>query len=643
MRKFLLLISFGAGLLSINPGLILSMDTDLEGKAAPPMELSREAVHPMESGYLPDSALPMEHAVKAALPMAAGHLPDSVPSGLSKSSLSYRAYELLNLPDLKLHEKTVSYSGDPVIIAVVDDGFRLTHKEMTEFVYTNPLERSGNGIDDDGNGKVDDIHGWDVSDNDSNVSPPAGQEEEWFHGTMISSAVITVLKYCFGEAAAGKFRILPVKVLSDYAGVPFLKEGYEGIEYAIDQGADIICCAWSGGEPGERERAVIKRAIDAGITVIGSAGNYYTEKVDAPASLDGVLAVAGIDTLFRKTTESNYGERVDLVAPAANIRTAHALADNAYFYGSGTSGAAGLVTGCMAVLKALQPESTPGERYNALVNTARPVDSINLSYGGKLGAGIPDLTAAADYLLHEERRSGYFNAHRTKGAVFLEGQSGSKTYAITPAGAFSGFNFMIKTGKRSSPKQTLSFYTGDSLFYYAEVPDLPAKLFIPGSAIRMEYSGTNRFSKFPLELTYSALPIDSSTLYCSGTSHYALDSAILTDGSGDAPYANNSSCKWQITVEEGTRVQIEFPEFDTEPGVDFVYLFDGESTIPGNMIARFSGPDKPPVVTSRTNSVLVWFVTDGRKQGQGWKLRYSKTDLVTHGRHNGEETELVEF
>lgn len=591
MRIFLLLISFGAGLFSTNPGSAFCMDSDNTGKAFPTVE--------------------------------PGYTPDSIPPGSSKSRLSYRAYDALNLPDLKLHEKTISNSGDPVIIAIVDDGFRLTHKDLSGFIYTNPLERRGNGIDDDGNGKIDDIHGWDISDNDANVSPPGGQEKEWFHGTMISSAVITILNRSFGESAAGKFKILPVKVLSDYAGVPFIKEGYEGVEYAIQQGADIICCAWSGGEPGERERAIIKRAVEAGITVIGSAGNYYTEKVDAPAALDGVLAVAGIDTSFRKTAESNYGVRVDMVAPAMKIRAAHAIADNAYFYGSGTSGAAGLVTGCMAVLKALQPESTPGELYSALVNTARPLDSINPSYSGKLGAGLPDLTAAADYLLNEEHRSGYFNPYRTKGTVLLEGKRGSKTIEIAPAGAVSGFNFTMNTGKRSSSRQSLSFFTSDSLFFYSEVQEFPSKLYIPGSAIRMEYTGTNRFRKYPMKLTYSAVPIDSSTLYCSGISHYALDSVTITDGSGNAPYANHTSCKWQINVEEGARVQIEFPEFDTEPGVDFVYLFDGESTIPGNMIARFSGPDIPPVVTSRTNSVLVWFVTDGKNQGQGWKLRYT--------------------
>jgi hypothetical protein len=591
MRIFLLLISFGAGLFSINPGSTFWVDSDYAGKTVPTVE--------------------------------SGSTPDSIPPEPSKGSLSYQAYETLNIPDLTHHDLSVSNSEDPVIIAIVDDGFRLTHKDLSGYIYTNPLERKGNGIDDDGNGKVDDIHGWDISDNDASVSPPEGQEKDWFHGTMISSTVITILKHSFGEAADAKFKVLPIKVLSDYAGVPFIKEGYEGVEYAIEQGADIICCAWSGGEPGERERAIIKRAVDAGIMVIGSAGNYYTEKVDAPAVLEGVLAVAGIDTLFRKTAESNYGERVDLVAPAMKIRSAHALADNAYFYGSGTSGATGLVTGCVAILKALQPESRPGEIYNALVNTARPLDSINISYNAKLGAGLPDLTTAADYLLHEERRSSYFNPDRTKGTVVLKGNNGSEKYEIAPAGASHGFNFTINTGKQSSSRQKLSFFSNDSLFLYAEVPKLPSKLFIPGSAIRIEYNQTNRFRKYPMELTYSAVPVDSATLYCSGTSHYTLDSAIITDGSGDAPYANNSTCNWQINVEEGARVQIEFPEFDTEPGVDFVYLFDGESTIPGNMIARFSGPNLPPAVTSRTSNVMVWFVTDGRNQGKGWKLRYT--------------------
>jgi|GEM_PF-722848 len=582
-----------------------------------------------------------------ALLIAVGFFPDTFAqhetpnsSEPATSKLSYWAYDALDLPGLsqnliaagqaKQKKSKTAFSGDPIVIAVVDDAFRLSHKDLADFIYTNPLERPGNNIDDDGNGKADDTNGWDISDNDNNVSPPQGREEQYFHGTFITGSIITLLRQVYGEDASKLFKILPVKVLSDHEQVPFLKDGYKGIAYAIEQGADVICLAWSGGEATQEEQEIVGAARKAGIALIGSAGNAFSEKVDNPAAIEGVLAVAGVDTLFRKTTESNYGAGVDLVAPARNIRAAHPLADNAYFYGAGTSGAAGLVTGCIAVLRAVQPEATPDELYNSLVNTATPVDQLNTSFTGKLGAGIPSLEKAVRYLSNPGERAGYFSSERTRGTICLEATNDGSTFAIHPEGAFSGFAFTLPVpgkDRRSSfsSRQHLSFYSGDTLFYASSLDQAPARVFIPGSSVELVYSDDRIFRKPTPPLSYAAVPIDSSTLFCSGTSRYTLPSGEISDGSGAQEYANNSSCMWQITVEEGKQVSFLFSEFDTEPAVDFVYLFDGESSIPGNLIAKFSGPEIPPQVTSRTNSVLVWFVTDGRKTGKGWEMTYTAT------------------
>ena len=558
------------------------------------------------------------------------------------SKLSYWAYDALTIPDLTNHtlvtdqarrkKNNARFSGEPIVIAVIDDAFRLSHKDLEGFIYINPLERSGNNIDDDGNGKADDTSGWDISDNDNKVYPPQGREEQYYHGTFIAGSIISLLKQVYGEEASQMFRILPVKVLSDHEKIPFLKDGYQGIAYAIEQGADVICCAWSGGEVREEEQEIIAKAKRAGIALIGSAGNAFSDKVDNPAALEGVLAIAGVDILFRKTPESNYGAGVDLVAPARNIRAAHPLADNAYFYGAGTSGAAGLVTGCIAVLKAINRKASPEALFEALVNTSRPVDHLNPSYSGKLGAGIPALDKAVRYLAIPEERGSYFNSERTRGTIYLDGKKNKNTFSIHPEGAYSGFNFTLPVpgkGRKEtfSEKQHLSFYSNDTLFYASTLTNAPPQVFIPGSSVKLVYSDDRFFRTSTAALSYAAVPIDSSSLFCSGTSRYTLPSAEISDGSGEQDYANNSSCKWQITVEEGKKVTFRFTEFDTEATVDFVYLFDGEATIPENLIAKFSGPELPPQITSRSNSVLVWFVTDGRQTGSGWKMTYSATPM----------------
>lgn len=65
-----------------------------------------------------------------------------------------------------------------------------------------------------------------------------------------------------------------------------------------------------------------------------------------------------------------------------------------------------------------------------------------------------------------------------------------------------------------------------------------------------------------------------------------------------------------------------FEEIDTQPNIDFIWIFDGEATLQENLIAKFSGKNKPPVITSTTNQILLWFVTDDNTTGKGWKMRF---------------------
>ena len=114
-----------------------------------------------------------------------------------------------------------------------------------------------------------------------------------------------------------------------------------------------------------------------------------------------------------------------------------------------------------------------------------------------------------------------------------------------------------------------------------------------------------------------AEPIDFSRLYCSGTRRLDAEGEIA-DGSGPEPYSANSDCKWLITAPEGKVVHFEFGEFDTEARVDQVLFFDGAGTHE-RIMAAFSGPALPPELTTWRNRVLVWFVTDGEREGQGWR------------------------
>ena len=529
------------------------------------------------------------------------------------------AYKALNLPDLsKLHLSGV------IKVAVVDDGFRLTHHSLSDYWYRNKGEIPGNGIDDDNNGYIDDVCGWDIEDNDPDVSPPEGKESFLFHGTMSAGSVVAVAERCFGKQAASHIKIIPVKVVSDKSEKPYYELGYEGIAYAIQQNADIILCAWSGGKyDSEKYHTLFLEAQRKGILILASAGNFYSERCDPPASINSVYAVAALDSSLRKTTKSNYGEKIDLVAAGELVYAPYSIQDNTFSYFDGTSSAVSLIGGCAAVLKAINPEATPVELMDALKNTATPVDSMNQEYGGKLGAGMPNLTAAVSYLKMKSGRSVFFNSHRPEGDILIEQSSERTSWDINPFGGYKGFNFNLK-GEWNTSKSLLQFYSGDSLIASYSFENFPAKVFIRGNQVRVQLTGKR--SKKPILLAYSSVPVDSTTLYCSGTQYLDTNVGDFDDGSLSANYMNNASCKWQIVVPDGKHIRLSFDEFDTQPKTDFVWLFEGTETLQENLLGRFSGPDLPPVIISRSNKVLIWFVTDNKGTAKGWHLSYKATD-----------------
>ncbi len=524
-----------------------------------------------------------------------------------------RAYEMMNIVRQKL------MTGATVKVAVVDDGFRLTHKTLKRFIFTNEKEIPGNFQDDDNNGFVDDIHGWDISDNDNNVSVPNGKENIYYHGTFIAGIIAAVFDKCYGEDASRSLQIIPVKVLSDQAHSTYLADGYKGIKYACDIGADIICCAWSGGQFSEEERSILDAAIRKGIIIIGSTGNFFTEKAEPPSSFPGVFCVAAVDSMLRKSKYSNFGMRTDVVAPGDSVYGPHPLADNAFIHENGTSPAAAIIAGCAAILRAANPKATASEIFDALRNTALPLDSLNLTWCGKLGAGLPDMAKAFEYLKNPDYKLWSFSPSGTKGEMFFKKNKSPHSWEIHPHGAFKGVH--LASGSPSEKKK-IKIFSGDSLCFSGPAGGISKWIFIPGSRFKVELQPESGLPK-EMNLKYYMETIDSTTLYCHDLREINQDEGFVEDGSGSENYANNSSCKWQLNAADNRRIRIEFTSIDTQPNVDFIWIFDGTSTLPENLLAKFSGTSMPPVITSYTNKVLVWFLTDGNSTGKGWEMKFT--------------------
>jgi hypothetical protein len=305
------------------------------------------------------------------------------------------------------------------------------------------------------------------------------------------------------------------------------------------------------------------------------------------------------------------------------VRAAHPVADNARFYGRGTSAAAGLAAGCAAVLKGIVPDALPAQVIEALKNTALPVDSINLTYCGKLGGGLPDLSSAVKYLSRPVSRPAFFDPRRPEGSIYINSGDDRTSWSITPSGAYQSISLLPQRIRNSDLKKTVNIFTRDTLYYSEPLEKFRSGITIPGSEVHIRFnSARKRDRPSELKINYYVQTIDSSRLYCSEVVEIEATAGAISDNSGAADYANNTACSWHITAPGCSRIQFDFSSFDTEAKVDFVWLFDGHEAHPDLIIAKFSGSELPPSITSRTNKVKVWFVTDDRNTGEGWELHF---------------------
>lgn len=524
------------------------------------------------------------------------------------------AYEALKLPALQLNPEK------PVKIAVIDDGFRLEHNAIKDFHWPNYAEIPRNGIDDDNNGYVDDFLGWDASDFDGDPSISAEQASEFYHGTYITGVISEVLRKVYGPDFHHLFKFIPIKALADRSENTFIKDGYKAIEYAVARQADIIVCAWSGGTPEESDHYIIEKALNHDVQIIASAGNMYARKVDMPAAHNGIMAIAALDTLLGKKPSSNYGIEIDMSAPGELVRGPHPVLENSWFYKGETSAACALVSACFALLKQAIPDRSNAEILEALKFTARDVNKENIQYAGLLGAGLPNMKKAFEYLTNETFRFKENNPLLSEGGIHFSRKHSIYSWRIYPFGSYQKTVLRASGLRKADLKKKLTIKSPDSsntltfkeLLLGYEVNSANLKISLPEG------------SKLPKTFTlrYETLPVDSSRLYCSETIVLKEKAGIISDGSGKQNYANNCNCYWKILAPEGFRIKIQLDYFDTQGKVDFLWLFDGQKTLPDNVIAKLSGKNTPPPLTSRSNEVLLWFVSDDQITGAGWQLKY---------------------
>lgn len=291
-----------------------------------------------------------------------------------------------------------------VIVAVLDTGLDLTHEDIVANLWTNPGEIAGNGKDDDGNGYIDDIHGWDFVGDDADPSPSpvsASSTEAIDHGTLIAGEIGAVGNNHTGiSGVAWNVKIMPVRMLDDQgSGTEY--DAANAIKYAVRNGAKVINLSFAGNEAHSALQAAVKDAYTNGVVVVAAMGNESRDTNITPVypacmrttDADWVIGVTATDETDHGTSFTNYGSIcADVSAPGTDIyglsyHNAHEGYPDSYAgMWNGTSMASPLVAGAAALLFSRFPTLTAGEVRNIIKLSVDPV-SIRGFSAGDLGAG----------------------------------------------------------------------------------------------------------------------------------------------------------------------------------------------------------------------------------------------------------------
>lgn len=294
-------------------------------------------------------------------------------------------------------------------IAIIDNGVRYTHEDLRTRIMIS-TEVSNDGIDNDGNGYIDDYYGWDVADNDADPSPrskpnnpPPGIEKNALyasHGTHVAG-IVAAADNNIGVASLGiNNRILCIKAhRSAELNDRMLTNVADAFAYAIHKKVDIINCSFGVSEFDTTLKELIEEAISAGIIVVAAAGNRGTDAPMYPAAYDGVIAVGATDKENKKAAYSNFGDYIDVMAPGDDILSTVATGDSQYATMSGTSMAAPIVSSLIGLILSKEPDKVHLIE-GILKGGCEDINFQNPTFQGRIGAGLVNVDKTFEKMMY---------------------------------------------------------------------------------------------------------------------------------------------------------------------------------------------------------------------------------------------------
>ncbi len=445
----------------------------------------------------------------------------------------------------------IAVGSRDVIVAVLDTGVDYNHPDLKDNMWINQDEIEGNGIDDDNNGYVDDVRGWNF---ENETNDPA----DWYgHGTHCAGTIGAVGNNSVGVAGVNwRVSIMPLMIIGNQDKPTFCLDAAEGIKYAVDNGAHIMSCSWwTIQHYSETLEDAVVYADQQGVILVAAAGNDNRDDDDPnyhhwPSEwpYDNIIAVAATNHNDGRAYFSNWGlTTVDVGAPGMDILSTSM--GGGYELGSGTSMATPHVAGAVALIKSIRPELSVAEIRNFLFTTIDP---------------IPDLQGLTV-------TGGRINVHK-----MLQAASG----VPLPPVALAGGDQLAVTGDQITLDGSNSFDPNqDPLTFQWE--------FYPPAASGAKLSDTTGVAPtFIADVCgrYQAfLTVEDDGGLVSEPDRARVHVMNLTEQSPpietDHPYDNNEDRTWTVNIPGALVVGVHFSAFVTEGGYDFVRIMNAEDEV----------------------------------------------------------------
>lgn len=270
------------------------------------------------------------------------------------------------------------------VIGIVDCGINYRQADIEPNIWINELEdinhdgyfdsSDSNGVDDDGNGFVDDVIGWNFT---SDNNDPNGSI---LHGTAVASCASEATDNGLLGAGAGfSARLMCLKAITDQG---HLGDAYAGLLYAADNGAQIVNCSWGVSTYSEIEQNIINAVWEADVLIIAGGGD--ADMIAYPAAYENVIAVSPTDDSDHITPFAPMGEYVDICAPGVDIRV---IDGETVSRVSGTSFATGIVSGIAALVRTWYPSYTNDQIWQVIADGADDISGLNPGHEDDIGVG----------------------------------------------------------------------------------------------------------------------------------------------------------------------------------------------------------------------------------------------------------------